>query len=399
MPDSSVSANPFHNRAAGRYFVGRENELRGFENGLDALVQGEPSHIYIAGVNGFGKTSCLAKLEELATPRKILTIQVSLDEKMSGHEQILSMCETLVTGADRVIANEAGVPRLRDQWEQEKGSSFRQPGKDRLTTDALRHDLQVVSDALHDYVKGILICIDLGERIMPETLSALTSAVGPLPQYLIAMTIRLPSDGGNPAGAGRQRLDEIAAEAGRNMSASRAFSSAVGLGPFTPAQARECVLRRLEGRTISFDDAVIATIARAAERQPRRVVEYAHDVYDKAAIEGSDVATVAHFRQVFEETHPLEVGEARALRDQNSPGQRTTLRELSRQDGPMSPLDLAKAIYPELPANKLEVFEEAIKGLLDRVKETTPFCRESGGRYEVPDAVRRYALEICLEPE
>jgi hypothetical protein len=108
------------------------------------------------------------------------------------------------------------------------------------------------------------------------------------------------------------------------------------------------VFRRLEGRTISFEDAVVTAIARTAERQPRRIVEYAHDVYDKAALEGAAVATVAHFRQVFEKAHPLEVSEARALRDQNSPGQRATLRELSRHDGPMSPLELAKASYPEM---------------------------------------------------
>jgi hypothetical protein len=399
LAESPNAANPFNNRAAGRYFVGRENEVLSFENALDALIQGEPSHMYIAGVNGFGKTSCLAKLAELAVPRGVLTIQVDLDQRMSGHEQARSMSETLIAAADEVLESRAGAPRLRKQWEQGKGSPFRQPGKDRLTTDALRHDLRLVRDALRDYAKGILICIDLGERIMPETLSALTSAVGPLPEYLIAMTVRLASDGGSPARAGRQRLDEIAADAGRNMSASRAFSTAVGLGPFTPAQARDCVLRRLDGRTISFEDAVIGAITRTAEWQPRRIVEYAHDVYDKAALERTGVATVAHFRRVFEETHPREVGEARSLRDQISPGRRATLRELSRHDRPMSPLDLARAIYPDLSADRLEVFEEAVRNLLDRVQETTPFCRESGGRYEVPDAVRRYALEICLEPE
>ena len=278
-------------------------------------------------------------------------------------------------------------------------SVFRQQRNDQLRTDVLKHDLRRLRDAARPYVSGILVCIDLGERITSEALSALTSAVEPLPEYLIALTIRLPSDGGDPTGTGRQRLDEIAADAHRNLGASRAFGSAVGLGPFTPAQARECMVLRLEGRTISFEDALIDTIARVAESLPHRIVQYAHDVYDRAAQLGLKVATITHFRQVFEATHRLEVGQARALRDRHASLDRRTLRELARHNGPMSPLDLAKAMHPEMPADALEYFAAGIHGLLKRVTESSALCRESSGRYEVPDAVLRYALEICMEPE
>lgn len=400
MHDSPNPANPFlSSKVAGRFFVGREPEIRGFENSLEALIRREPSHIYIAGVNGLGKTSCLAKLEDLARDREVLAVRVNLDQRASGHEQMKSMFETLITAADEVIELKAGAPRLMREWERGTDSVFRQSRDDRLRTDALKYDLRRLRDAVGPYVSGILVCIDLGERITSDALSALTSAVEPLPEYLIALTIRLPNDDGDPAGAGRQRLDEIAADAHRNLGASRAFGSAVGLGPFTPAQARECMLRRLEGRTISFEDALIDTIARVAERLPHRIVQYAHDVYNRAAQRGPEKASIAHFRQVFEATHRLEVGQARALRDRHASLDRHTLRELARHNGPMSPLDLAKAMHPQMPSDALEYFAAGIQGLLNRVTESSALCRKASGRFEVPDAVRRYALEICMEPE
>lgn len=401
MSETPDHHNPFQsNRVAGPYFVGREPELAIFRNSLEALTGRQGVHLYIAGVNGRGKTSCLGKLEELARERGILAVRVNLDQSTSGRDQILSLTETLLDRADEVLEREAKSARLLKEWYKDTGSPFRQRRKEFLNTDALQHDLRYAEKALKGYVKGVLLAVDFGERIMPDALSALTSALEPLPSYLVALAIRMGHDEGNPVRAGRRQLDKLAREAGRHLGASRALGTGVGLGPFSPAQARECIQRRLEGRSISFDEALVNTIVRVSEQLPYAIIDYAHGVYERASLNGSDKATVAEFREVFADMHGEELQETRRLRDSLATWERQTLHELARHDGPVAPLDLARASHPGLPDHGLGALAGGIEGLLDRVSHAAPlYCRKSDGRYEVPGTARRYALEIGMEPE
>src|SRR5262249_48860895 len=153
-------------------------------------------------------------------------------------------------------------------------------GSERLQNNYLLQDLAYVSDVVAGLpFHHLVLCIDEGERIEPYALSALKNALQELKEYLVVLSVRLAEDNGDPVGAGKLKLEEIATAADRDLGAARLFIGGVGLGSFTTAQARYCITRRLENNAIRFDDEVIDRIARVAERLPDRIISYAHDVY------------------------------------------------------------------------------------------------------------------------
>lgn len=105
--------NPFHEGAAGKYFVGRDDQLKRFTRALTALRKAEPAHLYVAGVNGRGKTSCLEKLVEMARESGILAVRVALDGGVRAQQQILAMFEKLLREIDEIHEGKAGAPCCR----------------------------------------------------------------------------------------------------------------------------------------------------------------------------------------------------------------------------------------------------------------------------------------------
>ena len=75
----SVSYNPFSENTAGKYFVGRDEQLLKFKKLISGLLQGSPTHLYVTGVHGTGKTSYLAKLGEVAADYGVLSALTTLD--------------------------------------------------------------------------------------------------------------------------------------------------------------------------------------------------------------------------------------------------------------------------------------------------------------------------------
>jgi hypothetical protein len=398
LPKSLEPVNPFREGAAGKYFVGRDDEVERFARSITALKESQPIHLYVAGVNGRGKTSCLEKLVEMARDRGMFAARVPLDGGVRAHQQILAMFESLLRKIDEIHKEKSGAARLIPEWNRPDNLIFRLPGSERLQSDYLLQDLAHVKDVVLELgFQGIVLCIDEGERIEPYALSALKNALLEFKEYMAVLSVRLADDGGDPVRAGKLKLEEIAASADRDLGAARIFQGGVGLGSFTMMQARHCIARRLEGNAISFEDAVTDLIARIAEGLPDRIIAYAHEVYDKTEATRIDVASVDIFRQIFVARHKLELDEAKALRAQSTTSERRMWQELARHDTPLTAPELARKLYANSPAGMLDPIADALTGVLDRADDTLCVCVD--GRYSVPDSVRRYALEISMEPE
>jgi hypothetical protein len=126
--------NPFREGAAGKYFVGREAELDRFARALTALEKSEPAHLYVAGVNGRGKTSCLEKLAEMARARGMLSVRVPLDGGVRAQQQILAMFEGILRKIDEIHKQKTGAARLIAEWKQPASPMFLLPSSERLQT-------------------------------------------------------------------------------------------------------------------------------------------------------------------------------------------------------------------------------------------------------------------------
>lgn len=393
-------SNPFNEGAAGKYFVGRDDELKRFTRALTALRGAEATHLFVAGVNGRGKTSYLEKLVEIARQEGMFAVRVSLDPGVSAHQQILAMFDSLVDRADDVLEEKLGTRPLTMQWSAREGSPFRLPRSERLQNGHVLRDLAHVARVVTGPETGyrhLVICVDEGERVEPYALSALKNALLELKQYLVVLSVRLPEDLGDPVRTGKLKLEEIATAAGRDLGAARIFGNGVGLGSFTGAQARACVTRRLEDNAIQFEDEVTDLVARVSRYLPYQIVSYAREVYDRTEAAGARTATTGIFREVFTGMHRLELDEAKALAAQSTSADRRKLRELARQDVPLTPMELARKLHPETSEDVLESVADSFRGLLDRMGDT--LCTQEEGRYWVRDPVRRYALEIAMEPE
>jgi len=76
--------NPFNpqNPPRSDYFVGRADELKQFEQYLLQTIHGSPMNMSITGNRGMGKTSLLAKMEEIARKEKCLVFRMSNYESL-----------------------------------------------------------------------------------------------------------------------------------------------------------------------------------------------------------------------------------------------------------------------------------------------------------------------------
>ena len=388
--------NPFREGPAGGYFVGREPELARFERALTALKAYQPSHMYVAGTNGRGKTSYLAKLIAMSQDQGIIAVRVALDGGVPALQQITSLVQILIREVDTKIKEAANAPRLATEWAKGASSSFNLRAAERLQNDHVLQDLSYIHTAASEQgFEQIVICIDEGERIEPYALSALKNALLSLSSYLVVVSLRLADDLQDPVSAGRLKLEEIAAAADRDIGAARIFAAGVGLGAFSAAQAHLCITRRLEDNEISFDDEVVDLIARVAEGLPDRIIKYAHDVYDHVADLNLKVATRDIFKQTFIARHYPEISEASAIKLRSTSTEQKVLGHLSHFNGPATAEDLAKSIYSSVNAEALGPVAEALVNILERFCESA-VCAKTGEHYTISDPVKRYALEISM---
>jgi hypothetical protein len=146
-----VRFNPFTESPAGKYFVGRENQLREFRLHLEGLKEKSPSHMYVAGVHGTGKTSYLVRLVNLASEHNIIGVLSNLDES-TPRENISSVIRALLEGVQQRFIS-AGQNRISlvDDWDRGPTSTlFQHPRIDRLSSDHVRQDFETIKRILRD---------------------------------------------------------------------------------------------------------------------------------------------------------------------------------------------------------------------------------------------------------
>jgi Cdc6-like AAA superfamily ATPase len=76
MPETSETSNPFNvEYPAGKFFVGREHQLRQLHELLNSVSLGTPSNLIVIGKGGEGKTSYLEKIVEESRKKGYAGIQ------------------------------------------------------------------------------------------------------------------------------------------------------------------------------------------------------------------------------------------------------------------------------------------------------------------------------------
>lgn len=385
----------------GRYFVGREAELKTLSQCLAGLAAGQPSHAFVAGVHGTGKSSFLDKAVAIAKSEGFVGAETRLDDGASAIVSIRKILRATVVAVEDSCNNSA---RLVDDWDSGAQSTFfRQAKSSELDSDAVLADLKNLSDIARDNgAQGIVLCIDEGQRVPPAAITALKNALERESRILVILSLRLVTEEVGARKGGRALLDEIASGAEGDYGASRLFVTELGMGPFaTSEEAHRCITKRLEDNTVDFDFTVIQDICDLSERVPREIISYANKVWTLASQAGgsSPVATSETLAAVFREVHILETDRALGVVSRLSGLKQTILRTLLTLGGRASIEDLVGLLHDER-AGEREVLERAVEGeLADLEAQIHGLTRQPGHQdtFEIPRSIDVFALRLALE--
>ncbi|HEY3103192.1 MAG TPA: ATP-binding protein [Pyrinomonadaceae bacterium] len=390
--------NPFTEQIVVEYFVGREYKLKQFRGDLSGLRAKMPNHQYIAGLNGTGKTSYLAKLVEIARDDGFLAVMPTLDAQSLSYSHISTIIRSIVAALEEQWGEH--VPKIVSDWDAGKDSKyFYLPRTDELKSDRVRQDFEKLANLMKEAkIPGAVICIDEGQRIDGRAMSALKNALQQLNSYLVVLSWRLVSDTGGAVAAGRLELDTKATnEAEGDIGASRFYVTGIPIGPFeTDQEAVDCIRRRLLDNVIQFDDEAIVRIGRIAKRLPKTMILIANNLYQSAQKDGVQVVTTELLNQTFRNMYQKEVMEAVTLLDTSPGGVKSALRGLLALRQPANPAAIATHLYP---GTKPELLIDSIDGIrsnLDRACGSSSFCIKTQDRYDIPNSIHAYALELTL---
>ena len=176
-----IRYNPFNPQqpAKPHFFVGRDNELKIFQNFLGQTIHGSPMNMSITGDRGMGKTSILNKFEEIAKNEGALVIRISNYEVNINN--IIELSEFLVTSIQRELISRNPISKtLSDfgSWLSSFKPTIELKGisvaieKKQIAQDILRERLQEIWRNIKDKYSAIVILADEAESL--EDIGALT---------------------------------------------------------------------------------------------------------------------------------------------------------------------------------------------------------------------------------
>ena len=108
-PASPIEANPFTEGDPGENFVGREHQLRLFHSSLQGLRNKQPPHMFVAGLNGTGKSSYLYRLAGIANRDALLGAYTTLTENATDYQHISTILRAIVAGLQNIQNGKASA--------------------------------------------------------------------------------------------------------------------------------------------------------------------------------------------------------------------------------------------------------------------------------------------------
>lgn len=390
--------NPFNPQyPAGRFFTGRERQLKQLYERLDGLAGGTFSNLCVIGRGGEGKTSYLEKVLEEARQREMIASISSLDPQKPAEANI----DNIVQGLLREIESATNQTQLESDWKGGASSSYRTPRNEEIIADDLKIDLENVLKLLpNDRPRCCVICVDEAQRIHPIALTALKNALQQLKSgYMIVLSLLndLWPEKRN-ADAGPFILDDLASRSG-DPGASRFFKyNGIPLGPFdTQKEAEDCIRTRLKDNRITFAEDVISQVPRIVGRHPSGIVELSKIVYEDTNDREVTVADERMLREAFINNYNVDVTAAISFIQQLSNNEKRIYRAALARDSAFTPLQIAVDISSNLRDFPTDQLVEDISIALEHLLQAG-FCRKEGEKnYRFSESIRTYALRLALE--
>jgi hypothetical protein len=275
---------------------------------------------------------------------------------------------------------------------------FLHPRRTTIVNDELRQDFHT----LEKYVRaanrsGVVICIDEGQRIEPPALSGLKNALQALGSYLVVLSLRISSDTRGAVKEGRSLLEERASAAEGDIGAARFFVTGAAMGPF--GNDDEVMLffdKRMAAKSIKFSMAVATQIGVISDRVPRKMVNFAAELYNRALSHQVQDVDMTLFDECFRDYFADEMKQVIDLCTDASEDTATTLKTLSVFGQPAAAKDIVDHCFPTCSTDMKPLVTNSVQGQLDRLCLSSTFILKAEDRYCLASNVHRYALKLAL---
>jgi len=176
-----IRYNPFNPQqpAKPHFFVGREQEVKCFENFLGQTIYNSPMNMTITGDRGMGKTSILNKFEEIADNQRALVVNVSNYE--GNVKDVIELSEFLITNIQREIISRNPISKKINEfgkWVSSFKARIEVKGitialeKKQIVEYILREKLEEIWKNVKEMYTSIVILIDEAESL--ENMDGLT---------------------------------------------------------------------------------------------------------------------------------------------------------------------------------------------------------------------------------
>lgn len=263
--------NPFNPQQPARpdFFVGRTEEIKRFEEFLSQTLHNSPMNMSITGNRGIGKTSILAKLEQIAKEQNCLTLRISNYE--SNIKSITEFVDYIIINLKRELIAEqpaiAGqINRISDWVKTLKPiltyKDISLTVEKKIVVEKLFYDqLKKVWDCVKENHPTIVILIDEAESL--EQIKGLFA-------FMREVFQRLSTDTNYTVVlCGKLNFKERMAE---SFSPLNRFFPTTDLLPFKDNEVREYINRKLSSVKVKVSKEVLNEICRISEGHPYVVV-------------------------------------------------------------------------------------------------------------------------------
>ncbi|MBI5636016.1 ATP-binding protein [Candidatus Micrarchaeota archaeon] len=287
--------NPFNPQFSPRsdYFIGRIGELHQFEQYLLQTIHGSPMNMSITGNRGMGKTSLLAKMEEIAKNKKCLVFRMSNYESLV--KDISELTNYLILGLKNEFYADSSVQKRIMQlgeWATtlkpvvsygEASLSFEE--KKLAAQTILRNNFLAFWKKVQAEYPAIVILIDEAESLerIEGALSFLREVFQRLShesKYALVLSGKLSFP---------KRMSE-------SFSPLSRFFPASSLAAFSQEETFSYIEKALKSVNVSADNAVKKKIFEKSEGHPYVLVKICNIIFNELA-DAEDTLTLKHFEK------------------------------------------------------------------------------------------------------
>ena len=389
MVNAMKRGNPFNTSQTARPFelVNRTKETLTFESFLDSTMRRSPVNLAIVGIRGIGKTSLLAKFEELAVGNKCIVVRLEGEE--GRFDSVFKIYKEILTGINIELTKRHAARKLSKKVEEflerysftlsvgdiglkiEKGE---QAGEEPYPA-VFREKMLEVWENVKKETPAIVFMIDEAEYLeqIRGALMALRNTFSRLGEkqagYMLILSGRLSF---------HKEMSEI-------FSPLTRFFHPLELGPLEEKDVRQLVKLHLSKTGVSIEDKCVKKIAENSQGHPYVVLVMGRVLYNNLPEKERVITALLYEKSTKDILEYLAAELFSGMYNKLSETEKRIVRLIAGEGGKLKTGEIAK---------KLRIDYGPLSPYLNNLQKKGAVIKKKRGEYEIFHKLfGNYALE------